>query len=183
MRRLKELGYEVSSIAASSLRSEPIASKDFDIHSIIQWGKPYFGSVEEIFRIQKDSFNLIYFHRTSVAVSYIALARCYQKNAKIYYSPGNRTHLQITEEGYRSVNENLVMQERRINLYETSTSVMAEVLALHDHKSYPEFLEMAPTLRIVAETAPDLWLEVDFLSKITKITRKIFNFTTEILSL
>ncbi|MBO1361503.1 Hint domain-containing protein [Acetobacter sacchari] len=163
MKRLEELGYEVSFIAASSLKSEPFESKDFEIYSITQWGKPYFGSVEEVFRLQNDSFNLIYFHRTSVAVSYIALARRYQKKAKIYYSPGDRAHLQIAEETSVTDNENLAMQGRRINLYETSASVMADVLVLKNINSYPESLNMAPTLRVVAETSPDLWPKVDFL--------------------
>ncbi len=98
MQALQALGYEVSFVAARALAPASSAVQTLELQGIRCCRAPFYASVEEVLRRQRDCFDVIYLHRVSNASLYLGLARQYGGRAHIVYSLADLHHLRLARQ-------------------------------------------------------------------------------------
>jgi glycosyltransferase involved in cell wall biosynthesis len=131
MRALQALGYEVSFVAAEELSPHAEASAALECQGIHCCQLPYYASVEEVLRRQRDCFEVIYLHRASNAAKYLALARQYGGRARILYSVADLHHLRLARQAKVEKRAELLAQSRRVRLAECTAALMADAVITH----------------------------------------------------
>jgi glycosyltransferase involved in cell wall biosynthesis len=137
MRALQGLGFEVSFVAAEELAPATQAAAQArtaleasGIHCCVS---PYYVSVEEVLRRQKDSFDLVYLHRVSNAQKYLALARHHARRARILYSVADLHHLRLERQGQAESRPELLARSRQARLAEAVAAGSADVVVTHSY--------------------------------------------------
>jgi glycosyltransferase involved in cell wall biosynthesis len=131
MRALRALGFEVSFAAAESLAPEPRATAALQAQGIHCCHTPFYASVEEVLRRQRDCFEVIYLHRVSNAAKYLALARRYGGRARILYSVADLHHLRLARQADVEARPELLTQSRQLRLAECSAAIAADAVITH----------------------------------------------------
>jgi hypothetical protein len=110
MRALRDLGYQVSFIAAHELLPGQEAVAALEAEQITCWRTPHYASVEEVLRRQADCFDVIYLHRAAMASAHVALARQYCPRARILTSVADLHHLRLGRQARVEARPELVAQ-------------------------------------------------------------------------
>ena len=131
MRSLRALGFEVNFVAAESLAPEPRATAALQAQGIRCCHTPFYASVEEVLRRQRDCFDVIYLHRVSNAAKYLALARRYGGKARILYSVADLHHLRLARQADVEGRPELLTQSRQLRLAECSAAIAADAVITH----------------------------------------------------
>jgi len=131
MRALKALGYEVSFVAAEELTPSARASAELETQGIRCCASPYYASVEEVLRRQRDGFEVIYLHRVSNARKYLALARQYARRARILYSVADLHHVRLARQAQVESRPELRVQSRQLRLAESVATSAADAVITH----------------------------------------------------
>jgi glycosyltransferase involved in cell wall biosynthesis len=131
MRSLRALGFEVNFVAAESLAPEPRATAALQEQGIRCCHTPFYASVEEVLRRQRDCFDVIYLHRVSNAAKYLALARRYGGKARILYSVADLHHLRLARQADVEARPELLTQSRQLRLAECSAAIAADAVITH----------------------------------------------------
>jgi glycosyltransferase involved in cell wall biosynthesis len=131
MRALRALGFEVSFVAAESLAPEPRATAALRAQGVRCCHTPFYASVEEVLRRQRDCFDVIYLHRVSNAAKYLALARRYGGKARILYSVADLHHLRLARQADVEGRPELLTQSRQLRLAECSAAIAADAVITH----------------------------------------------------
>ncbi len=97
MQALRELGYQVSFIAAHELSPDAAVVAALEAEQVLCWRTPHYASVEEVLRRQANCFDLIYLHRAAMAAAYLALARQHCPRARILCSVADLDHLRLAQ--------------------------------------------------------------------------------------
>jgi glycosyltransferase involved in cell wall biosynthesis len=131
MRALQSLGYEVSFVAAEELSPRAEASAALESQGFRCCHLPYYASVEEVLRRQRDCFEVIYLHRASNAAKYLGLARQYGGRARILYSVADLHHVRLARQAKIEKRAELLAQSRRLRLIECTAALMADAVITH----------------------------------------------------
>jgi len=131
MRALRELGYEVTFVAAENMSPAPGALEHLTARGIHCLRTPYYVSVEEVLRRQPASFEVIYLHRVSNAAKYLALARRYCPKARILYSVADLHHVRLERQATVEARPELLALSRRLRLQEFAAACTANAVITH----------------------------------------------------
>ena len=135
MRALQSLGFEVSFVAADELVPATVASANaravLESSGIHCCGSPYYVSVEEVLRRQKDGFDLIYLHRLSNAQRYLALARHHARRARLVYSVADLHHVRLARQSQIESRPELMAQSRQAQVAEILAARSADAVITH----------------------------------------------------
>jgi hypothetical protein len=135
LRALQSLGFEVSFVAAEELvpagEAGALARAALESSGIHCCASPWYASVEEVLRRQKDGFDLIYLHRLSNAQKYQALARHHARRARQVYSVGDLHHLRLERQAQVESRPELMAQSRRARAAEVIAAGAADVVVTH----------------------------------------------------
>ena len=131
MRALQILGYEVSFVAAEELSPRAAASAALVSQGYRCCHLPYYASVEEVLRRQRDCFEVIYLHRASNAAKYLGLARQYGGRARILYSVADLHNVRLARQAKVEKRAELLAQSRRLRLIESTAALMADAVITH----------------------------------------------------
>lgn len=138
MRSLQRLGYAVS-FAPSNLRGDSRLLEEEGITCCVH---PWYATIEEVLRRQRNGFDVVYMHRGATASRYVALARDHQKRARLLYSVADLHHLRLSRQAdiegrpeLRSYSEHVRIKELsaawQADAVITHSSVEAEILRRH----------------------------------------------------
>jgi glycosyltransferase involved in cell wall biosynthesis len=131
MRALQALGYEVSFVAAEELTPPAGAIAALKTRGIRCCTSPFYASVEEVLRRQKDGFEVIYLHRVSNARKYLALARQYARRARILYSVADLHHVRLARQAQVESRPELQVLSRQLRLAESVAASAADAVITH----------------------------------------------------
>jgi glycosyltransferase involved in cell wall biosynthesis len=131
MRALRDLGYQVSFIAAHELLPGQEAVAALEAEQITCWRTPHYASVEEVLRRQADCFDVIYLHRAAMASAYLALARQYCPRARILYSVADLHHLRLGRQARVEARPELLAQSRQLRRIECAAAWSANAVLTH----------------------------------------------------
>jgi len=131
MHALRELGYEVTFVAAEDMSPAPGALDHLAAREIQCLRTPYYVSVEEVLRRQPASFEVIYLHRVSNAAKYLALARRYCPKARILYSVADLHHVRLERQATVEARPELLALSRRLRLQEFAAACTANAVITH----------------------------------------------------
>lgn len=131
MRALRALGYEVSFVAAATLGTDKEAGAPLAELGIHHCRAPFYASVEEILRRQSECFDLIYLHRLSNAMRYLALARDYGGRANVLYSVADLHFLRLSRQAQAQGRPELGALSARIRQSELTAAAGANVVITH----------------------------------------------------
>jgi glycosyltransferase involved in cell wall biosynthesis len=131
MRALQSLGYEVSFVASNALSPRLRETAALEAQGIQCCQTPYYASVEEVLRRQKDGFEVIYLHRASNAAKYLMLARQYCQKARILYGVANLHHARLARQAKVEGRPTLLAYSRRMRLAECMAAATADAVITH----------------------------------------------------
>jgi glycosyltransferase involved in cell wall biosynthesis len=131
MRALQELNFTVSFVAAQSEEPGPSSVADLENAGISHYGPPYYASVEDVLRRQRDCFDLIYLHRLSNAEKYLALARHYNRRARLIYSVADLHHIRVARQAEIEERPELLSVSKRLRLGECVAAIQANAVLTH----------------------------------------------------
>jgi len=131
MQALRALGYDVSFMASDVIDGLcPSDGRDKAIHWL---GAPAYGSVEDLLRLQQDSFDLVYFHRELNATRYLGLARRLQRRARLIYGVADLHGVRVMRQGGIEGRPELVARGRVLLRDEIRAAQTADVTITHSH--------------------------------------------------
>jgi glycosyltransferase involved in cell wall biosynthesis len=130
-RALQALGYEVSFVAAEELSPSVAAIAALESQGIRCCHAPYYASVEEVLRRQRDCFDVIYLHRVGNAARYMNLARRYATKAYLVYSVADLHHLRLARQAKIEGRQELLAQSHRVCVAECAAARAADAVITH----------------------------------------------------
>jgi glycosyltransferase involved in cell wall biosynthesis len=128
MRALQHLGFEVTFAAADMT---PDATGVLEATGIAPCHAPWHGSVEEVLRREGGTFDLVYLHRASVALRYLALARYHQPKTRIVYSVADLHHLRYARQAQAEHRPELLALAREFQVAELRAAEAADAVITH----------------------------------------------------
>jgi autotransporter passenger strand-loop-strand repeat protein len=131
MRALQHLGYAVSFVAADEMAHVGPEVAALTAADITCCGAPFYASVEDVLRRQADCFDVVYLHRASIAARYLALARQYNRRARILYSVADLHHLRLARQAAVEDRPELLAESRHRRLEECVAAWWADAVITH----------------------------------------------------
>jgi autotransporter-associated beta strand protein len=137
MLAFRKLGYQVSFVAAQQFSEDgtPAGTGDgiaaLERDAITCCRLPAYASVEEVLRRQAGCFDLIYLHRLSNAMKYLALARQYCPHARVLYSVADLHHLRLERQARIEERSDLLAESHRVRLMECMVALSADAVLTH----------------------------------------------------
>jgi glycosyltransferase involved in cell wall biosynthesis len=131
MQALQKLNFTVSFVAAQMEEVDRPLITGLETAGISYYGLPYYASVEDILKRQRDCFDLIYIHRLSNAEKYLALARHYNHRARLIYSVADLHHIRVARQAEIEKRPELLPLSKRMRLGECSAAVQANAVLTH----------------------------------------------------
>jgi O-antigen biosynthesis protein len=128
---LGRLGYDVSFAPADNIGDFSADLSDLDAVGATYLRPKLYGSIEEIMRRQTQMFDVIYFHRISIASRYMALARHHFPKARLAYNVADLHHLRISRQAIAEDRPELIGLSRRLRLQEYSAAASADAVLTH----------------------------------------------------
>jgi len=148
MRGLRDLGYAVSFVAAQDQTASDSAIAALDAAGITLCQPPYYPSIEDLLKWQRDCFDLVYLHRVSNAEKYMALARHYNRRARLIYSVADLHHLRIERQAHIEKRPELVPFSRRLRLAECTAAIQANIVITHSNVEAELLRRSVPAARV-----------------------------------
>ncbi len=148
MRALQRLGYDVAFMPAD-LRLQDHVSLAVLVDACIEcYGRPLFGSVEEVLRREAGTFALVYLHRLPNAARYTPMVRHYCSNAHLIYGVADlyhvRTHRQAIVEG----RPELVAAAGQMRFAEFMAAWAASAVVTHSEVEAALLRDALPSVRV-----------------------------------
>ncbi len=131
MRSLRRLGYEVSFMAANAASPPEAALRALEAEGFIVCRPPFYGSVEEVLRLQNICLDVIYLHRLSNVSKYMAVARQYCPQARVLYSVADLHHLRMARQARIEERPELTAKSRKVRLEECTAAWLADAVLTH----------------------------------------------------
>lgn len=131
IRALQQLGYAVSFAAADEMAHRGPELTTLTADAITCCGAPFYASVEDVLRRQADCFDVVYLHRASIATRYLALARQYNKRARVLYSVADLHHVRLARQAAIEERPELLAESRRLRLEECVAAWSADAVITH----------------------------------------------------
>ncbi|GFE93382.1 glycosyltransferase family 4 protein [Acetobacter persici] len=147
-RSLKELGYNVSFVAASDMDPDRSACMPLEQEGLTVWHAPHYTSVEDLLRRQAGAFDVVYLHRIGVATRYLALARHYQPGATVLYSVADLHHQRLNGQGVLEKRPELLALSRSVRLQECTAAWQADGVLTHSPEEEAWLSKAVPQARI-----------------------------------
>ncbi|GBQ24109.1 hypothetical protein AA12717_1693 [Gluconacetobacter sacchari DSM 12717] len=129
MQALRALDYDVSFMASDVV--DDLRSSDGRDEAIHWLGAPAYGSVEDLLRLQQDSFDLVYFHRELNATRYLGLARRLQRRARLIYGVADLHGVRVMRQGWIEGRPEFVARGRVLLRDEIRAAQTADVTITH----------------------------------------------------
>jgi glycosyltransferase involved in cell wall biosynthesis len=128
---LRTLGYDVSIAAAESAATDADAVAALEAIGISCCRAPFYATVEEVLGRQRGCFDLIYLHRVSSAMKYLALARAYAPRARVLYSVADLHHLRVARQAVIEERAELKAVSERLRVAECLAAASADAVLTH----------------------------------------------------
>ncbi|WP_086652048.1 glycosyltransferase family 4 protein [Acetobacter cibinongensis] len=147
-RSLKELGYDVSFVAARDMDPDRSACGLLEQLGLTVWRAPHYACVEDILRRQSGTFDVVYLHRIGVATRYLALARHYQPAATVLYSVADLHHRRMNGQAALEKRPELLALSRSVRLQECTAAWQADGVVTHSPEEEEWLTKAVPQARI-----------------------------------
>lgn len=148
MGALQRLGYDVAFVPADlSLRGEP-GLVALTAAGVECYGRPVFGSVEEVLRRQAGSFALVYLHRLPNAARYTPMIRHYCSNAHLVYGVADLHHVRMHRQGLVEGRGELVAAAGRMRFAEFMAAWAAGAVITHSQVEAASLRAALPSARV-----------------------------------
>jgi glycosyltransferase involved in cell wall biosynthesis len=148
MRALQELNFAISFVAAQSDEPSVSAVARLENAGISHYGPPYYSSVEDVLKRQRDCFDLIYLHRVSNAEKYLALSRHYNRRARLIYSVADLHHIRVARQAEIEERPELLAVSKRLRLAECVAAVQANAVVTHSVDEAQWLRQAVPTASV-----------------------------------
>lgn len=148
MGALQRLGYEVAFVPADlSLKGEPGLAA-LTAAGVECYGRPVFGSVEEVLRRQAGTFDLVYLHRLPNAARYTPMIRHYCSNAHLVYGVADLHHVRMHRQGLVEGRGELVAAAGRMRFAEFMAAWAAGAVITHSQVEAASMRAALPGVRV-----------------------------------
>lgn len=127
MRALQRLGYDIT-FAPVDLHGDASALEAEGVTCCLH---PWYASIEEVLRRQRDAFALVYLHRVSTAARYVVLARDHQPKARIVYSVADLHHLRLAGQAKVEHRPELTRLSERLRIMELAAAWQSDAVITH----------------------------------------------------
>lgn len=124
---LQRLGFDVS-LAPVDLAGDPSQLEAAGVACCLY---PWFTSIEDMLRRQRNAFALVYLHRVTTAARYVALVRDHQPHARVVYGVGELLHLRQTVQAGVERRPELAALGERTRLLELTTARQTDAVLTH----------------------------------------------------
>lgn len=147
LRSLRRLGYEVTFVSVQR-DVTPEAMAALEGEGVRVAGAPFYSSPEDVLRRQAGAFDVVYFHRASVASSYAGLARRYMQRARLIYSLADLHYLRLGRQAQVEGRIDLARSVGRIRTIEMTAAMLCDVVITHSSFEACELRRLMPNLNV-----------------------------------
>lgn len=148
MRALQRLGYEVAFMPAD-LRLQDDANLATLVDAGIEcYGRPLFGSVEEVLRRQAGTFALVYLHRLPNAARYTPLVRQHCSNAHLIYGVADLYHVRTQRQAVVEDRPELAAAAGQMRFAEFMAAWAANAVVTHSEVEATLLRDALPGVRV-----------------------------------
>lgn len=149
LRALQALGFDVSLVASAELALPAAAVAALGELGIECLGLPYYASVEEVLRRQRECFDLVYLHRAGNAARYLALARDYAgPGTRILYSVADLHAQRLERQARIERRPELLGHSARVRLIECTGALLADAVLTHSGEEAAWLREHVPAANV-----------------------------------
>lgn len=124
---LQRIGYDVT-FAPANLHGDGSALEAEGVACCLH---PWYVSIEEVLKRQRDAFALVYMHRVTTAGRYMALARDNQPRAHLVYSVADLHHLRLARQAEIEQQPALLSLSEHVRLAELAAAWQADAVITH----------------------------------------------------
>jgi GT2 family glycosyltransferase/glycosyltransferase involved in cell wall biosynthesis len=134
MRGLQRLGYKVSFVGADNMAKISPYTDTLEGLGIEGYYAPYFWSVEEIFRRERVTFDVIYVHRFVNMMKYVTMIRQRFPEAVIVYNVADLHHLRLQREA--DIKQSSTIRQRAETLKREELAMVAAADSVIVHSTF-----------------------------------------------
>lgn len=145
MRAFAALGYDVSFAAADHMAGAAVLP---DMPQAQVLAAPFYSSIEDILRQQRDSFDVVYLHRVDTAARYATLARQLQKRSRILYSVADLHCVRLARQAQAQSRPELLAHAKQVRQAEYAAMTQADCVITHSADEAALIAENLPQKRV-----------------------------------
>jgi glycosyltransferase involved in cell wall biosynthesis len=153
IKAMQALGFEVH-FAPANLAGD---GADLETIGVSVYKRPLVESIENLLKLQRDSYAVVYLHRVQIASRYLELARVHQPRARILYSVADLHHLRLARQAAVEGRPELQALAEQVRLKELTSAWAADAVITHSQVEAKLLAKHMPSQKIfVVPWAVDL---------------------------